>query len=440
MAKRRTVVPTSRTPSLRRRAEHLTKATRGEVASIPAQDVQALVHELHALNEALEQRVAERTRAIQTLHDVASMANQAEGPKQAMEYCLRRVALHNGCCCGQSLLPAADDPDELEVAGVWYAEDPERFRRFREATRRIRLRRGHCLTGRVFASGKPEWSVKLRRDLIKPRAIAAKALGIATAIAVPVLVGERVVAVLEFFSDRVIQPEDEILDAMVSVGIQLGRVFERASFQEHLLTVAEDVQRRVAWDLHDDVGQELTGLGLMAETLREKLAAPASRMGRLAADVAAAVNRTHDKVRRLSRELLPAELEGGLLAAGLAQLATATTAGSHLTCRLACSHSDSVFDSRIAVQLYRIAQEAVSNAIRHSGARRIRIALTEEKGRIALTIEDDGKGLPAKAAHAEGMGLRIMGYRAGLIGGKLEIGCGPGGGTQVACQVEGVRS
>ena len=193
-----------------------------------------------ALNETLDQRVAERTKALQMLHDIAVMVNQAQNAEQAMEYCLQRVAAYNGWSFGHVLLPAADKPDELVPAYVYYPEDPERFRRFREATLGIRFRRGQCLPGRVFASGKPEWTTDVRRDLIECRAVVAEELGIATAMAFPVLVGQKVAAVLEFFSDRVIQPDERMTDAMAGIGMQLGRVIERADFEEHLLTTAED--------------------------------------------------------------------------------------------------------------------------------------------------------------------------------------------------------
>ena len=196
----------------------------------------------------------------------------------------------------------------------------------------------------------------------------AEELGIGTAVAFPVLLGDKVAAVLEFFSDRVIQPDSRIADAMVGVGLQLGRVIERAEFEEHLLTIAEEIQRGISQDLHDDVGQELTGLGLKAQTLAEMLAPATTPSGKLAADIAASVDRTHDKVRGLSRGMLPIELEEGLLAGALEQLAAATSGSSRIRCGFTCPHPDPVFDSRVSVHLYRIAQEAVTNALRHSGA------------------------------------------------------------------------
>jgi len=390
---------------------------------------------LKTLNETLEQRIAERTKAVQMLHDIATMANQSQNTEQAIEYCLRRVAMHNGWCFGHALLPDTDNPDELVPAYAYYAEDPERVCRFREVTFGLRLRRGQGLPGRVLASGKLEWTTDLRGDLIERRALVAEELGIGAAVAFPVLLGDRVAAVLEFFSDQVIQPDSRIADALVGVGLQLGRVIERAEFEEHLLTIAEEIQRGISQDLHDDVGQELTGLGLKAQTLAEMLAPATTPSGKLAADIAASVDRTHDKVRGLSRGMLPIELEEGLLAGALEQLATATSGSSHIRCGFTCPDPDPVFDSRVSVHLYRIAQEAVTNALRHSGAQGIQITLDQEDGETVLRIEDDGTGLSTRPAAARGMGLRTMRYRAGLIGGKLEVGPGPRGGTLVVCRL-----
>ena len=337
--------------------------------------------DLKKLNQTLEQQVAERTKAMQMLRDIAAMANQAQSTEEAIECCLERVAMYNGWCFGHALVPAADDPDELVPAYAHYAEDSERFRRFREVTFGLRLHRGQGLPGRMLASGKPQWTADLHHDLVERRAVVAEELGIGAAIAFPVVLGDRVAAVLEFFSDRVIRPNGKIADAMVGVGLQLGRVIERAGFEEHLLSIAEDIQRGIAQDLHDDVGQELTGLGLKAATLAEMLAPATTRAGKLAVDIAVALERTHDKIRWLCRGILPIELEEGLLAEALGQLTAATSESSRIRCEFACRHPDPVFDSRVSMHLYRIAQEAVSNAVRHSGAENIRIALRRKTRR-----------------------------------------------------------
>ena len=206
-------------------------------------------------------------------------------------------------------------------------------------------------------------------------------------------------------------------------------------FEEHLLSIAEDIQRCIAQDLHDDIGQELTGLALKANTLAEMIAPATTPAGKLAADIVSALDRTHEKVRGLGRGMLPFELEEGLLAGALQQLAAATSGSSRINCNFTCHHPDPVFDSRVSVHLYRIAQEAATNAVRHSGAQNVRISLDQENGESTLRIEDDGVGFSKQAAKAEGMGRRTMGYRAGLIGGKLEVGPGQSGGTQVVCRL-----
>ena len=290
------------------------------------------------------------------------------------------------------------------------------------------------LPGRVLASGKLEWTTDLRSDLIACRGSLAEELGIGIAIAFPVLLGDKVAAVLEFFSDQVIQPNEQLTDAMVGVGLQLGRVIERAEFEEHLLTIAEEVQRGIAQDLHDDVGQELTGLGLKAETLAEMVAPAKTPAGKLAADIAAAVDRTHDKVRGLCRGMLPIELEEGLLAGALGATCRYDVRNSRIECKFACSHPDPVFDSRVSVHLYRIAQEAVANAVRHSGAHNIRITLDRKTARPSLRLKMTGRDCPAKPRKPEGMGLRTM--RVSRRTDRWEAGGRPrpSGGTQVVCR------
>ena len=389
----------------------------------------------NAAKGALEQRVAERTKSLQMLHDIASMANQAQNAEQAIRYCLQRTAMYNGWCFGHALLPAADDPDILLPGYAWYAEDPQRFRRFREATLALRLQRGQELPGRVFASGQLEWTTNLKQDLSERRAALAEDLGISTAVAFPILLGKKVVAVLEFFSDQVIPHDGRIADAMLDAGLQLGRVIERVEFEEHLLTIAEQIQRRFAQDLHDDLGQELTGLALEMEALADLLESSATPAGDLARTLTVTVERIRRKTRALSHGLLPVELEAGRLAEGLEKLVAATAASSRIRCMFTCAHPDIVRDSRIALHLYRIAQEALTNAVRHSGARQIEVILEEHNREIVLSIHDDGRGMSDAARQSDGMGLRTMRYRAGLIGAKLEVGPGNHGGTEVCCHL-----
>ena len=329
--------------------------------------------DLRRLNEELDERVQKRTESLAVLHDIASLANRTQGLRQAFEYCLSRLTLHGGWSIAHALLPCGEDAGALKLAYAWYPPGSERFARFREAT--TGASHGGGAHRHVIAARAPLWTNDLRQDLSPARAALAEELGLRTAAIVPVLFGDKVAAVLEFFSDRVLQPDRQMSDVMSNACIQLGRVMERASFEERLLAIADEMQRHVAEELHDDLGQELTGLGLKAETLAEALHGGKPAISELAADVSATAERVRDKVRALSRRVLPVELETGGLFDAL-RLLSAVTADGH---RVACSFDNeipgAVIEGRAATHLYRIAQESVANAVRHGRAANIRITL-----------------------------------------------------------------
>jgi PAS domain S-box-containing protein len=391
--------------------------------------------QLNALNETLEVRVAERTAALEMLRDVASRANRAWNTEESLEYCLRRVAEHNGWSFGHAFLPAEDDPEALVPACVWYAEDAERFRVFHELTLETTLRGDECLPGRVYARGQPDWTTDIPGELRARRVEPAQDLGIVMAAAFPVVVETRVVGVLEFFSGKSIEPDAAMLESMAGVGMQLGRVIERKAFQDRLLTLAEEEHRRIGQELHDDVGQELTGLALKAETLAEMLGEEETPASTLARDLVASIDRTRGKTRALARGLVPTEVDAPGLEAALEGLALRVEEGTRAACTFYCRGDGRVSDGRTATQLYRIAQEAVANALRHARATKVEITLESDEAATVLEIGDDGSGLPPQEERGPGKGLQIMRYRAALIGGKLTIGANPSGGTRVTCRL-----
>jgi PAS domain S-box-containing protein len=385
--------------------------------------------------ENLEQQVHERTSALEMLRDVASMANRAQDVEEALEYCLRRVAEHNGWNFGHAFLLAADDPGLLLPAYAWYTAGAERFQAFRDLTLRTPLRRGQGLPGTVLESGKPQWSTEIRAELSARRVDLAEDLGLATAAAFPVMVEQRVVGVLEFFSDKTIEPGAEMLESMASVGMQLGRVIERKAFQDRLLTLAEEEHRRIGQELHDDVGQELTGLALKAETLAEMLGDDESPAGSLAGEIVVSIDRTRKKTRALSRGLVPMEVDAPGLEDALEGLALRIGEGKTVSCTFRRHNHGRVADSRTATQLYRIAQEAVANALGHPQTTAVDITLRDGEESTILQIGDDGPGLPPETERGAGLGLQIMRHRAGLIGGKLMVESLPSGGTRVTCRL-----
>jgi signal transduction histidine kinase len=442
--------------ALRRRAEQVA-AERMEDRDLPPPDeLPRLVHELRvhqieleiqnaalreaqaelrSLNEKLESLVAERTSALELLRDVASVANRAQNVEEALEYCLRRVCEHNGWSFGHAFLPADDDPDRLLPAYAWYAAETERFGAFRELTLKTPLRRGECLPGRVFATGTPDWTTDIHGEMGARRVELAQDLGIVSTAAFPVMVEDRIVGVLEFFSGKPLKPDDKILESMASVGTQLGRVIERKAFQDRLLALADEEHRRIGQELHDDVGQELTALALKAETLAEMLGDQVTPARDLARKILVAVDRTRRKTRALSRGLVPTEVDAQALEAALEGLALRVGEGERAACTFRCRGEARVRDSRAATQLYRIAQEALANALRPAQTTSVEIALQTDEACTVLEIRDDGPGLPPEQERGAGLGLQIMRYRAGLIGGTLTIETPAPGGTRVICRL-----
>ena len=218
-----------------------------------------------------------------------------------------------------------------------------------------------------------------------------------------------------------------------SVGID---VTERHRLEAALHEAAVLEQRRLGYDLHDGLGQELTGLSLLASSLARRYAAGspelATELGTLAGIAAHAIVTCKDVARGLApvdeprRGLVEAleRLTAGFPHPGSGpevSFADRSSAVPQITLE-ACNH------------LYRIAQEALANAVRHAGARHVRIELCTDAERLRLRISDDGRGLPRGAGTPPaGMGLRNMRHRAKAIGARLAIGPGPRGGTIVSC-------
>jgi PAS domain S-box-containing protein len=211
---------------------------------------------------------------------------------------------------------------------------------------------------------------------------------------------------------------------------------ERKELERQVTEVASAEHQRIGQELHDGVGQELTGLGLMANALARRLQRSPAAEGHLAAKLVVGLERVRQQVRELCRGLILAELDAEGLRVALEELAARTSEQSGIACHFDCPEPVPVADPLLARHLYRIAQEAVSNALRHARPRHIHLALRRGSPGLCLTIQDDGIGMPALLPfEGEGMGIKTMRYRAGMIGGTLQIGPAEGGGTLVSCPV-----
>ncbi len=214
-------------------------------------------------------------------------------------------------------------------------------------------------------------------------------------------------------------------------------VTERKKLEKAVLDISEAEQQRIGRDLHDGLGQHLTGIGFMSESLEDRLAAKAlPEATALAAKVTKRIKEAVTQTRDLAKGLFPVELKTHGIAPALQKLAINTEKLFRITCSFKGEASLRIRNESVSRHLYRIAQEAVFNAVKHSHGKHIRIHLDEERGAIRLTIEDDGVGIDTRKVGESDMGLDIMRYRAGVIDAKLDIRRGPQGGTTVTCIVE----
>ena len=212
-------------------------------------------------------------------------------------------------------------------------------------------------------------------------------------------------------------------------------IAERQRLDREIAEVADRERRRLGQDLHDSLCQHLTGTALTAQTLREKLAARSAPEIGEADKVVRYIEEGIDLSRNLARGFFSPELEAEGLTFALQSLAENTSERFQIACEFESDGVVPVPDSAVATQLYRIAQEAVMNAIKHANAESVRICLTKSDDSLTLTVSDDGIGLPEKLPQLEGLGMRLMSHGAAFIGAEFHARRNPHGGTIVTCRV-----
>jgi len=212
-------------------------------------------------------------------------------------------------------------------------------------------------------------------------------------------------------------------------------ISRRKQLEREVLAISERERRAFSRELHDSLGQQLSGIAYLSNVLRDRLrehgcpeAAEAARMSKL-------LQQAIGETRRLSRGLSPVRPEPEGLGIALNELAAHTRDVFGIRCCFRPPEAVLVPDNDSANHLYRIAQEAVNNAAKHAHARRIGISLRQAGGKVTLAITDDGVGVGPLSPRREGLGLRIMQYRAGLSQGELSVLPKRGGGTVIKCVV-----
>jgi signal transduction histidine kinase len=353
-------------------------------------------------------------------------------------------------------------PDEQQLlpAVVDLRTSSPPLRAFVDAIRHQRLAPGVGLPGRVWRARKPAWVPDISHAPLSARRELAGKSGLHSALAFPLQSGNEFFGVLEFFALRPLLEDQTLLNMMAAIGSEIGQfaqrcraeealhrahdelelrveqrtaelqtaharlktaVQDRKHLEQELLEITERERRRIGLDLHDDLGQKLTGIALMTKGLHLKLAKVQAEEAREAAKIHGLVQEAMSHASDLAHDLATLDVTKTSLPAALEHLAGRASKLFEIGCRFKADGPRPALDSLHVAQLSKIAQEAVTNAIKHGKATKVAIELASHPHQLVLTIQNNGLPFPDLRARPTGMGLRIMNYRASLLGATLEI-------------------
>jgi len=335
----------------------------------------------------------------------------------------------------------------LRCAETWMA--PSRAgQALADQSRRMTFPSGVGLPGRIWSSGRSAWIVDVARDSNFPRAPSAAIDGLHGAFGFPVVGPSGFLGVMEFFSAEIREPDDATLQMFDAVGRQIGQFIERTIAQAEverarraaeagrLLQAQENESRRIARELHDDLGQGLALLTVKMDLLRQKPPEAADQLGERMQELLAHVRHLSSSVHDLSHQLHPSKLEQLGLVAAIGGLCRELTHHHGLKIEFTHDQMPAAISPDTALCLYRIAQEGLQNAIKHSGAQQAEVALNGAADAISLGIVDHGRGFdPRQLRGRSGLGLVSMRERVRFLGGEIVIGSPPSGGTRLYVRV-----
>jgi signal transduction histidine kinase len=238
----------------------------------------------------------------------------------------------------------------------------------------------------------------------------------------------------EFFDENEVrlltQVSDDISFALTAIADQT----ERKRLEAEVIEISSREQRRIGQDLHDDLCQCLAGTEFSASALAKDLEAKSSPDAARALKIAESMRQSLGRARILARGLAPAVIEAEGLAGALRELAANSAEMFHIRCHYEGPENVQVRGNAEGLHLYRIAQEAISNAVRHGRASEVCLRLQSRDGHTLMQIQDNGIGIPQPLPLTPGMGLGTMRYRAEMVGGILDIRPGAEGGTEILCK------
>lgn len=224
--------------------------------------------------------------------------------------------------------------------------------------------------------------------------------------------------------------EERVTERTIALENQIADNYE---LEKQVLEISDREQVRIGQDLHDGLSQHLVSAAFSANMLHEELARTAAHGTPIAARISNMIDEAITQARNLTRGLYPVRLETEGLELALQELASTSSQRFNIPCNVECPDSLTPFSANTGIHLYRIAQEAVTNAAKHAFPRKILIHLSADSSHFLLKIQDDGVGIDRDGINPQGMGLSIMEYRARMIGAEFQVNRLSTGGTEVVC-------
>ncbi len=361
--------------------------------------------ELRQLNETLEERVAERTSQLQ---------------KKAEQLSRSEKDLHAKSSMLQSILDAAPDAIvTIDRVGTIQAANRASERLFGYAEKELLGQNVSMLMPPPF-NDEHDGYIGRFLETREPHIIG---------------IGREVLAQRK---NGAVFPADLAVSMVDHLGFFTGivrDVSERKELQREVLQIAADEDRRIGHELHDNTQQQLTGLGLLAQSLAENLARQSLPEAEMAGRVARGIKESADHVHLLARGLVPVDVDGEGFRAALHDFTSKVSDQYGVACHFHCDRQVEMLDNFVATHLYRIVQEAISNAVKHGHAKAIEVSWIGSDKTVTLTVLDNGTGISGNVSGGPGTGLRIMRHRADLIGASLQVRPALEGGTVVECRL-----
>ena len=409
---------------------------------------------------AMEKTLVRKNGTVVPVEVVGSLLRDAQGQPRGILAVVRDITERK--IAEEALLQARDELErrvlertaELEKSRAALAHSEEQFRQMAGSIQEVFYLLDAQTLGLLYASpaykdiwGRPDWVEQPRFEdwagAMHPddreRNVREFQAGVAT--------GE-----FKLQEYRIVRPDGEvrwisdqawpIRDAqrrMIRIAGVIRDITERRRLEAEILRATETERQRIGRDLHDSLGQSLTAIGYLADALREDLARRKRPEAREVQKLEKLIDQTAAGAHGLARGLLLADLKRGGLAAALQELAFHTRERFGLACRYTGPVRIPKLGPEVASQLYRIAQEAATNAAKHGKRTKIEIRLAREPDGLRLSVQDTGPGLPARRARSAGIGMDIMRYRASMIGADFWIDSAKGKGTTVNCRVPGPK-